>query len=576
MTSPPDSVMSYGKFDDDLIEEQSVRRRSNKRMLIISISSVVLVAAVVTLTVGLVSHSNNKSTPNSASITSSSMLGTICNATRFPSTCISSITQFGEEANTKDPQKLFKLSLFAAKNELSKLQSFTTKLIDVTNSTDEDLKSALDVCEEVLNDAVFRLNNTISSNSGSVDDLRTWLSAVLTNQETCLDSLREMESSERHLRRIKDMESATEIPSQLASNSLAIVTTVLSLWSNIGSVSKRKLLGSDTEFPSWMSLGDRRLLVEAKPKPNLTVAKDGSGNFTMISEAVAKTPIKSMERFVIYIKEGTYDEEYVEIPKHMWNLTIYGDGMDKTVISGHKSVNGSKIIKTFATASFAVNGDGFIGTDIKFVNTAGPQNGQAVAFRSGADRSVCHRCKFEGFQDTLYVHHQRQFYRECDIIGTVDFIFGNAAAVFQNCRIMPREPLQGQSITITAQGKKEWNESTGISIQNCEIFPMDNQNVTAKVYLGRPWKDYATTVVIRSNIHSFLDPAGWSQWNASLPPKTIFYGEFENFGEGSSINRRVNWTGYYPSLTDTQVAKFSIESFLNGPFWLLPTSVPFD
>jgi len=99
----------------------------------------------------------------------------------------------------------------------------------------------------------------------------------------------------------------------------------------------------------------------------------------------------------------------------------------------------------------AVVGDGFIARDITVQNTAGAANHQAVALRSGSDLSVFYRCSFEGYQDTLYVHSERQFYRECDIYGTVDFIFGNAAVVIQNCNIYPRYP-PNKTNTITAQG----------------------------------------------------------------------------------------------------------------------------
>ncbi|KAJ6338026.1 hypothetical protein OIU76_007658 [Salix suchowensis] len=116
----------------------------------------------------------------------------------------------------------------------------------------------------------------------------------------------------------------------------------------------------------------------------------------------------------------------------------------------------------------AVVGDNFIARDMTFRNTAGANNHQAVALRSGSDFSVFYKCSFEGYQDTLYVHSQRQFYRECDIYGTVDFIFGNAAVVFQNCNIYARNP-PNKTNTITAQGRTDPNQNTGISIHNCRV-----------------------------------------------------------------------------------------------------------
>lgn len=213
--------------------------------------------------------------------------------------------------------------------------------------------------------------------------------------------------------------------------------------------------------------------------------------------------------------------------------------------------------------------------DIGFKNTAGGIKEQAVAMRSSSDFSVFYRCSFDAFQDTLYPHSNRQFYRDCTITGTVDFIFGDSSVVLQNCKIMPRQPLPKQLVTITAQGKKDPNENTGISIQNCEITPLDN--LTAPTYLGRPWKDYSTTVIMQSSIGGFLHPLGWAEWDQGVePPSTIFYGEYQNTGPGSTTDERVNWPGYKPTLTSTQAAKFNVGSFIDGSTWLPKTQVTFD
>lgn len=201
---------------------------------------------------------------------------------------------------------------------------------------------------------------------------------------------------------------------------------------------------------------------------------------------------------------------------------------------------------------------------------------QAVAFRSGSDQSVMYRCSFDAYQDTLYAHSNRQFYRECNITGTIDFIFGNSAVVLQNCNILPRQPMPNQFVTITAQGKKDPGQNSGISIQRCDIKPLDN-NLTAKTYLGRPWKIYSTTVVMQSNIGGFLSPLGWIEWERGVdPPKTIFYAEYQNTGLGSSTVDRVKWPGYRPTLTVDQAAKYNVDSFIQGPSWLSAEDVEFD
>ena len=195
--------------------------------------------------------------------------------------------------------------------------------------------------------------------------------------------------------------------------------------------------------------------------------------------------------------------------------------------------------------------------------------------RSGSDRSVFYRCSFDAYQDTLYAHSNRQFYRDCDILGTIDFIFGNAAVVFQSCNIQPRQPLPNQFNTITAQGKKDPNQNTGISIQKCSLTAPGN--LTAKTYLGRPWKEYSTTVIMQSDIGAFLDPVGWKEWVANVdPPSSIFYAEYHNSGPGSSVDQRVKWAGFRPTLSDVDAAKFTVGAFIQGEDWLSDATVTYQ
>lgn len=223
----------------------------------------------------------------------------------------------------------------------------------------------------------------------------------------------------------------------------------------------------------------------------------------------------------------------------------------------------------------AAVGRGFLARDLGFMNTAGPEKHQAVAFRSGSDRSVMYRCYFDAYQDTLYTHTGRQFYRDCDITGTVDFIFGYAAAVIQNSTIRPRQPMRGQYDTITAQGKSDPNMKSGISIQGCTAT--GNRNLTARTYLGRPWKDYSTTVFMQSSLGSLIDPKGWIEWVRDvMPPKTICYGEYQNTGPGSDTSGRVTWPGYKPALTPSQAGTFTVDSLIDGSTWLQQLGVPFN
>lgn len=198
-----------------------------------------------------------------------------------------------------------------------------------------------------------------------------------------------------------------------------------------------------------------------------------------------------------------------------------------------------------------------------------------MAVRSSSDRSVFYRCHIDGYQDTLYAHSNRQFYRECTITGTIDFIFGNAAAVFQNCTIQPKEPMRGQYNTITAQSKSDPNQNTGFSIHRCVIGPTGN--LTARTYFGRPWKVYSTTVVLKTVVGGVIDPKGWSVWEpATDAPDSIFYAEYDNHGPGSGLSGRVTWPGYRPEIMDEEAQKFSVLEFIQGNQWLHGLNIVYD
>ena len=227
----------------------------------------------------------------------------------------------------------------------------------------------------------------------------------------------------------------------------------------------------------------------------------------------------------------------------------------------------------------AVSGRGFIARDITFENTAGPVKEQAVALRSDSDLSVYFRCEIRGYQDSLYLHSLRQFYRECKISGTIDFIFGYATAVFQKCHILVRKGLPNQKNTITANGRMELNNTAGFSIQFCNISAdsdlLSSINTTSS-YLGRPWKQYSRTVIMKSYISDIIRPEGWLEWdNNGFALDTLEYGEYMNFGPGGSLSRRVNWPGYHASLNDSAAGSYTVANFIQGNLWLPSTGVKY-
>lgn len=214
--------------------------------------------------------------------------------------------------------------------------------------------------------------------------------------------------------------------------------------------------------------------------------------------------------------------------------------------------------------------------NITFENTAGPdqETGQAVALLSEVE-SAFYRCKFVGYQDTLYAGRNKQFYRECDIYGTIDFIFGDASAVFQNCNIYVRF-LGGNVKTITAEGREEPEGNGGIIIHNCTItaaedYPKDRTSI--KTYLGRPWRNYSRTVILQTFLDEIIDPEGWLEWQGHSVD-TIYYAEYNNRGPGSNTTGRIPWKGYR-ILKRLEAESFTVKKFISGNKWIPSTGIPF-
>ncbi|VAH38092.1 unnamed protein product [Triticum turgidum subsp. durum] len=353
-----------------------------------------------------------------------------------------------------------------------------------------------------------------------------------------------------------------------------LATEVVGTIEDLPNNHRRKLLSAGI-FPEWVSSHTRRLLriPGGLQKPNAVVAADGSGNFKTITEALNSVPKKSTARFVIYVKAGEY-KEYVTVNKDLANVFMYGDGPTKTRVIGDKSNKGG--FATIATRTFSAEGNGFICKSMGFVNTAGPDGHQAVALHVQGDMSVFFNCRFEGYQDTLYVHANRQFFRNCEVLGTIDFIFGNSAAVFQNCLMTVRKPMESQGNMVTAHGRTDPNMPTGIVLQGCKIVPEDALfpvRQTVPSYLGRPWKEYSRTVVMESTIGDLIKPEGWSEWMGDFGLKTLYYAEYANTGPGAGTSKRVTWPGYRV-IGQAEATQFTAGVFIDGMSWLKNTGTP--
>ncbi|KGN52152.1 probable pectinesterase/pectinesterase inhibitor 25 [Cucumis sativus] len=531
----------------------------------------------------------------------------LCKSTLYPKLCRSILSTI--RFSPSDPYGYGK---FSVKQCIKQATKMSTVIGDYLNrGRDSRLNrpeaGALSDCRDLsdLNVEFLRSIERVLEAAEGVDEelverVESILSAIVTNGQTCIDGLVESRSS---------LGNALSGPllsaGELYSVSLGLVSNAMSRrWKK-----RREKGGGNGGVPgggrsrepldtlikglhkmepcnnqSTKCLGRQRLLTDLGStgiliNNTVVVSSTGADNFTSIGDAIAFAPNNSMPQdgyFVIYVKEGYY-EEYVVVPKFKTNIMLIGDGINRTIITGnHNVVDGWT---TYNSSTFTVCGDGFVAIDVTFRNTAGPEKHQAVALRNSADLSTFYRCSFEGYQDTLYVHSLRQFYRECDIYGTVDFIFGNAAAVFQQCNLYARKPLPNQKNAFTAQGRTDPNQNTGISIHNCTIkaapdWVMDS-NTTTTNYLGRPWKQYSRTVYMQSYIGDLISPVGWLEWNGTVGLETLYYGEYENYGPGANTSLRVNWPGF-SLLNVTQAMNFTVYNFTMGDTWLPYTDIPFS
>ncbi|KAL0367763.1 UNVERIFIED_CONTAM: putative pectinesterase/pectinesterase inhibitor 21 [Sesamum radiatum] len=533
------------------------------------LAAILVVAMVVAVAVGV---TKRESESGSVSAGSTKAVQSICAPTDYKETCESSLSN----ANTTDPKELVKAAFDFTEKHIGEVLKNSSLLQEAAK--DNGTKQALEICQEVLDTAIDDLKRTFDEfgNFDAVraneymEDLKTWLSAVITNHETCIDAFENTTGDTGE--KMKNLMKTTR---EMSSNGLAMVTNMSSILSalQIGGLSSRKLL-SEREGPLFLSNNQRRLLAASPLQPNAVVALDGSGQFNTISAAIASVPKKNNQTFVIYVKAGLY-KEYVQIPKKMNKIVLMGDGPLKTRISGRK--NYAEGVKTFHTATVAVSADEFMAKDIGIENTAGPQGHQAVALRVSGDRAVFFNVHIDGYQDTLYAHTYRQYYRDCSISGTIDFIFGDAIALFQNCKFVVRKPGPNQACMVTAQGRVE-PRSLGVTvIQNGDIVAepaLLQATPPVKVYLGRPWKVLSRTIIMQSNIGGFVAPEGWSEWQGNFALDTLYYAEYQNRGPGSDLKNRVKWPGIQ-HLTPQMAESWTGGRLYGGDEWIRISGTPY-
>jgi pectinesterase len=289
---------------------------------------------------------------------------------------------------------------------------------------------------------------------------------------------------------------------------------------------------------------------------DFVVAKDGSGNFKTIQEAVNACRDYAERQYFIRVRNGVYREKLV-IPAWKPRITLIGDNADSTVVtyddySGKLNADGTKMT-TFTSHTCLVAATDITVENVTFENTAG-QIGQAVALHVEGDRCVFRRCRLIGNQDTHLASgsSSRQYYQDCYIEGTTDFIFGAATAVFEGCTIMSKKNSYVTAAS-TVQGRE-----FGFVFLNCRLI---SDTVATRVYLGRPWRLYAYTAFINCDLGGHILPEGWHNWNKPEAEKTARYLEYKNTGPGANASARVGWSR---QLTAEEARIITADNVLRG------------
>jgi len=294
----------------------------------------------------------------------------------------------------------------------------------------------------------------------------------------------------------------------------------------------------------------RSLLQTGPPPMQVVVAADGTGDFKTIQMAIDHAPfVRDGQRLNIEIRPGTYKERLV-VPQDRPRTTFLGADAATTIITA--AMSAKEAGGTFLSSTVDVQGTEFHAENITFENTFGVGS-QAVALMIHSDRAELLRCRLLGWQDTLYAATGRQYYKDCYIEGHVDFIFGNASAVFDNCEIHSR----GDGY-LTAQSRTSPELTTGFVFYRSRLTA---ENQTKGSYLGRPWRPYSRVVFIDTAMDAFIRPEGWNNWNDAKNEATAWYGEFGSTGPGAGTGTRAAWAR---PMTAQQAAAFKPDVFLRG------------
>lgn len=289
----------------------------------------------------------------------------------------------------------------------------------------------------------------------------------------------------------------------------------------------------------------------------IVVAQDGHGNFKTVQAALNSIPLNNKKPILIFIRAGIYYEK-LRLDSTKDFVTLEGEDKFRTILTyndhtGKISSTGDTI-NTRTSWSFLCKADHFTARNIHFRNDAGFSAGQAVAVETDGDRAAFYNCRFTGFQDVLFTNsdRSRQYFQDCYIEGTTDFIFGSSTVWFERCHIHSKK----DSHVTAASTPKE--KKYGYIFNDCMLT---GDSSIHKATLGRPWRPYAMVVYLNCYIGEHIRAEGFSNWNNTDNYKFARYAEYGSYGPGSDRSKRLDWIN---QLTEEEAKEFTVKKCLGG------------
>lgn len=302
----------------------------------------------------------------------------------------------------------------------------------------------------------------------------------------------------------------------------------------------------------------------------IIVAADGSGQVRTLQEAFARVPDNSLERTVIQIKPGIYDGQKI-LEKEKRNVTLRGDDIATTILTWDINTNEEQPAGTnprYKGTSLVVLADDFRAERLTLRNTSG-DHGQALALRIDGDRAVVVNSRLLGWQDTVMLNNGRHYFKDTYIEGRVDFIYGSATAVFDQCVIHSKNggyvtaastPPERQYGFVFLNSRLSGDPTPWVDPSG--TFPAKASGDKAPLaYLGRPWRPYGSVTFINTDMGQHIHPAGWHNWGKPDNETSARYAEYGSRGPGANSAARVGWSR---QLSAAEAAHYTVAEVLGG------------